>query len=150
MSIRIMTQVWDKSMHKGSELLLMLAIADNANDEGIAWPRIATIARKIRMSTRQTKRLIKSVESSGELEVVRARGRKYSSTYRIVLPDEKKVTTCHPSDKKGDRSGQEKVTELWHPEPNTMNHISLSLSDNDLKRLGLTPGSIAWKAVKED
>ena len=50
MSMRMMTQVWERSQHKGSELLLMLAIADNANDQGVAYPSKKTLAKKTRLS----------------------------------------------------------------------------------------------------
>jgi hypothetical protein len=47
MSIHIMTQVWERSQHKGRALLLILAIADNANDQGLAYPSAKTLAKKI-------------------------------------------------------------------------------------------------------
>jgi hypothetical protein len=34
MSIRVMTKVWDHSTQKGSTLLLLLALADHAADDG--------------------------------------------------------------------------------------------------------------------
>jgi hypothetical protein len=57
MSISIMTLVWSESQHKGSELLLLLAIADNANDQGIAYPSLRTLAKKTRMSRRNVIRV---------------------------------------------------------------------------------------------
>jgi hypothetical protein len=42
MSIRCITDVLDKSQHKGSARLLMVVIADFANDDGEAFPSIAT------------------------------------------------------------------------------------------------------------
>lgn len=58
MSISIMTRVWAESQHKGSELLLLLAIADNANNQGVAYPSRRTLAKKTRMSDRHVKRLV--------------------------------------------------------------------------------------------
>jgi hypothetical protein len=40
MSIKVMSLVWEKSQAKGKELLLMLAIADFADDWGEAFPGI--------------------------------------------------------------------------------------------------------------
>jgi hypothetical protein len=55
-----MTRVWEHSRHKGSALLLLLAIADHAHDDGSgAWPSVAHLARKVRMSERQVQRLIR-------------------------------------------------------------------------------------------
>ncbi len=58
MSVRIMSDVWDKFPGNGSELLAMLALADWANDDGFCWPSIAAIARKLRLSERQAQRVI--------------------------------------------------------------------------------------------
>lgn len=73
MSIQIMTLVWKYSKLKGSALLLLLAIADNANTETkLAWPSMEYLAKKTRLSRRQVIRLISIIEQSGELEVLRS------------------------------------------------------------------------------
>ena len=64
MSIKIMNAVWHLSKQKGTPLLLMIAISDNANDNGEAWPGIEYLARKIRMSERQTQRLVRDLEKT--------------------------------------------------------------------------------------
>lgn len=69
MSIKVITHVWEQSKQKGSALLMMLAIADNANDEGEAWPSLKTLAHKTRMSKRNAQMVIKKLEESGELAV---------------------------------------------------------------------------------
>ena len=161
MSIRMMTLVWDQSQHKGSELLLLLAIADNANDQGVAYPSVRTLAKKTRLSTRQVKRLIKVVELSGELRVSYETGPRGCNEYSILLggdkmtPDE--ITRCHPGSKGGDIAVS--------PEPNTKPkreekpfslevengpsapEDQVSLTPIELKRLGLTPGSVVWRAL---
>lgn len=71
MSIKVMTWVWEESTAKGSELLLLLALADNAADDGYCWPKIETLARKIRMSERAVMRITKTLESSGDVVVIR-------------------------------------------------------------------------------
>lgn len=70
MSIEIMSKVWSNSNHKGSSLLLLLAIADNANNKGEAYPGIDYLARKVRMSRRQTQRLVQELDQSNELAVI--------------------------------------------------------------------------------
>jgi hypothetical protein len=69
MSIRQMTAVWEKSKQKGSALLLLLAIADFANDDGVAWPAVGTLADKIRMDVRYTHRLLNQLVEDGELTI---------------------------------------------------------------------------------
>jgi len=79
MSVAIMARVWAESQRKGNELLLLLAIADNANDDGYCWPGIEYLADKTRVNRRSVIRLMKGLETSGELFVSHNRrtGNKY-------------------------------------------------------------------------
>lgn len=86
MSVRATTAVWFESEAKGAAKLVLLAIADCANDEGIAWPSMATVARKCGLtSERGVREHVKRLEESGELEVIERPGR--SSVYRIRVGD---------------------------------------------------------------
>lgn len=68
MSIKVMSYVWEHSKHKGSELLTLLAIADCAHDDGTnAFPSIATLAKKTRMTARNTQMVIRKLTDSTEL-----------------------------------------------------------------------------------
>lgn len=59
MSILVMNEVWQKSKHSGSELLLLLALADHASDNGgDIYPSQKTMAAKTRMSDRQIRRIL--------------------------------------------------------------------------------------------
>ncbi len=80
-----MSRVWDESTHTGSALLMLLAIADHANDEGICWPSVDTLAAKARVQTRQAQNLIAQLEQSGELVVERGKGRKNTSIYVVKI-----------------------------------------------------------------
>ncbi len=86
MSIFVMTYVWKYSRQKGASLLLMLAIADFAHDDGYgARPSIETLAEKIRGSVRHTSRLINQCEQAGELSVHRRSGRHRTHLYQIIM-----------------------------------------------------------------
>ncbi len=67
MSIRLMSDVWQMNM-PSAEKLVFLALADAANDEGLCWPSIATVARKSGLSERSVQRAIRKFEGSGWLE----------------------------------------------------------------------------------
>jgi hypothetical protein len=85
-SIKVSTYVWEYSEHKGTALLLMLAIADHAHDDGGgAYPSIATLARKARTSERNVKLLLPKLEGSGELEVRRSKGPRGTNLYRVKI-----------------------------------------------------------------
>ena len=85
MSIKTMSRVWEHSQQSGTKLLLLLAIADHANDEGVAWPGMTSLSRKIRASLTYTKELIKELLTSGDLELVKSGGGHNSNTYRVVV-----------------------------------------------------------------
>lgn len=70
MAIRHMSAVWERSTHKGSELLFMLAVADMANAVGLAWPGYVHLAHKTRMARRSVMRLASTCSQSGELWVL--------------------------------------------------------------------------------
>jgi uncharacterized phage protein (TIGR02220 family) len=83
MSISVMTTVWEASKLGGTELLLLLGIADFANQDGVAYPSVATLAKKIRMSERNTHYLLKKLVDSGELEVKRNAGPRGCNLFRV-------------------------------------------------------------------
>lgn len=75
MSIKCQTRVWESSRAKGSALLLLLAIAEHAHDDGSgAWPSQDRLAKRTRMSVRQVRRLMEVLEQSGELAITRRPG----------------------------------------------------------------------------
>ena len=67
MSVKVMARVWAHSQQKGGELLVMLALADFANDDSECWPSIPTLAQKSRLSERQTRRVLNVLVTAGEL-----------------------------------------------------------------------------------
>ncbi len=85
MSIRVMTAVWADSNAKGSALLLELAIADWADDNGRAFPSIASMASKVRLSERATRYLIRGLIRDGEL-VVLEEAKQHSTPRYTVRP----------------------------------------------------------------
>lgn len=85
MSVHASAYVWEHSQQKGTELLLMLAIADIAHKNGVAFPSVATLARFIRMSDRNTTRVLKKLERSGELEIRRNAGPHGTHLFRIRM-----------------------------------------------------------------
>jgi hypothetical protein len=85
MSVRCITQVWDKSAHSGTDLLMLLALADYSDDEGNSYPAVASLARKCRMKTRNANYVIKALQVSGELRVLQNEGPRGTNRYRIML-----------------------------------------------------------------
>lgn len=66
MSIRLMSVVWELDL-PDSEKLALLALADSANDDGLCWPSMATLARKCSKSDRTVQKAIQSLIEKGHL-----------------------------------------------------------------------------------
>lgn len=84
MSVRTSTLVWEQSRHRGSRLLALLALADACNREGIAWPRVGTIAEMIKIKPRQTQYILRDIESTGELYTHLQTGRTCPNFYLVA------------------------------------------------------------------
>ncbi|WP_188233295.1 helix-turn-helix domain-containing protein [Vibrio sp. Y2-5] len=63
-----MSFVWDNMELKGNNKLVMLCLADFANDEGYCYPSIETIARKSGIAESTTKGVIKRLVEGGFLQ----------------------------------------------------------------------------------
>jgi hypothetical protein len=93
MSIHLLDHVWATSRHKGSQLLLLLALADYAADDGLAFPSIATLAHKTRLKERNVHYLVKSLSTPDDLEapepelrVAQKAGPQRCNLYALALP----------------------------------------------------------------
>lgn len=85
MSVRTMARVWEASRHGGTELLMLLAIADFSDDDGNAYPAVPTLAKKCRTTPRHANRLLGALREGGELEIRVNEGPKGTNRYRIMF-----------------------------------------------------------------
>lgn len=71
MSLRAMTQVWDRFPRGGSHMLVALALADWCDDDGRSlYPSIKKVAAKCRLSAVQARRIVHDLIEDGYLEVI--------------------------------------------------------------------------------
>jgi hypothetical protein len=84
MSVEATRTVWAHSRQHGEALVVLLAIADFTNADGIAWPAASTLAAKSRVCTQSLWRIIKRLEADGEIETERGGGRTLTNRYRIT------------------------------------------------------------------
>jgi Helix-turn-helix domain len=82
-----MAAVWaDSSIKSRSQLLVLLAIADNANlTDGTAWPSIDFLAKKARCSQRSAQDAISALISQNKLEVNFGSGPKGTNIYKVIV-----------------------------------------------------------------
>lgn len=114
MAIRWTEEVWGLGRHGGGKLLVLLALADFANNDGEAWPSIDSLAEKVRLSPRHVQRLLRELEEDGEIEAVggHAAGRSNTTTYRFLLPkgDAGVTVSAASAEREKVTSATEKVT----------------------------------------
>jgi hypothetical protein len=64
---------------------MLMVLADYADDQGSAYPSVATLARKCRMQPRNANYILKALQDSGELVVLKNQGPRGTNRYRIML-----------------------------------------------------------------
>lgn len=119
MSVKVTNAVWVHSQARKTDLLVLLALADNADeDRWIAWPSVATIARKARVGERTAQRALRRLEEQGEVSVVKPGGRtsegNRATVYRIELEGRQSgtpgVSAASAGGDSGSRNGVAPVT----------------------------------------
>lgn len=85
MSIYITTRAWDHSKATGASLLMILALSDRSDEDGVSWPGIDYLARKARVTPRQVQRMLQQLEACGEIYIERRAGRKHTNRYFVAI-----------------------------------------------------------------
>jgi hypothetical protein len=80
-----MTRVWEYSKTTGTELLVILALADRADDDGYCFPGVAYIAHKARVTDRRVQQILRKLEEMGEINTDMRCGRHNANLYRVVV-----------------------------------------------------------------
>ena len=83
MSVRCIGRVFEESGRVGTELLMLLALADHANDDGTCYPSVDGLAEKCRVSARHANRLLAALRDSGEISITINAGPKGKNLYRL-------------------------------------------------------------------
>ena len=82
MSVKAMTWVWTLKGIPAPTRLVLLALADWADDEGVAFPAVATVADKCELSIRTVQRHLRAAEQYGLLTTTQ---RSSSSLYKLPV-----------------------------------------------------------------
>lgn len=89
-----MTAVWDHARVGGGALIVLLAMADWANDDGTGvYPKQATLATKARLSDRQVRNVLAELEEAGYICQDGKRG--HTVNWRVES-DPEKIATRNP------------------------------------------------------
>ncbi len=85
MSLKLLTVVWEKAPYKDGALLLLLALADWSDDDGLAWPSVEGLAFKARMGERHARRILRTFEADGFVTVEQRGTQHRPNSYRISV-----------------------------------------------------------------
>lgn len=85
MSVKVMSQVWEYGPKSQGELLVLLALADFADDAGVCWPAMKSIAEKARVTERGAQKIARRLEENGYLKIATGGGRHGCNKYTITL-----------------------------------------------------------------
>lgn len=90
MSVRVMADVWAGGPSQAPDLLMLLAIADHADDYGVAWPSINRLAEKCRVTPKTASATVQRLKRAGWVTVVTGGGtvdgvHGRTSRYQITL-----------------------------------------------------------------
>lgn len=92
MSFQLVKAVINSQAVANTSKLVLIVVADFVNDRGDgAWPAIETIAKKVGISERHTKRVIRQLEADGLIHVIPRAGRRGTNLYFINLPTSQKT-----------------------------------------------------------
>lgn len=105
MSVRVISWVWERSRAEGTDRLVLLAIADSANDDGgNAWPSVATLAGKAKVSERTVQRSIRALVLLGEVSVDQNAGWHGTNVYTVRTDPRLDDTPDSPSPRQSARA----------------------------------------------
>lgn len=130
MSVKVSAWVWEHSKTGGGDRLLLLAIADCADDDGDnAWPSVATLAHKTQTADRTVQRGIERLEAAGCLQVTRGAGRGGTHRYRVLMtPEAAKPQPTEPFDDGGQPVGNP-AESVDNPSEGGVNLTPVNLSE---------------------
>lgn len=106
LSVKVMAWVFEFSESEGNDRLVLLALADRADETGFCWPGVTEIARKARVSDRTAQRSLATLQALGELVIEhRTGGRNITNRYRIICEKGCQSVTLS-EEQKGDTIGK--------------------------------------------
>ena len=80
-----MSQVWERPDLDPYERLILLALADHADDDGVCYPSISRLVDRTGMAERGVQKVLKRLAEKGHLSVETNAGRNGTNRYSIAL-----------------------------------------------------------------
>lgn len=105
MGLRYYKAVWASSNAKGTAKLVMLALAECANENtGQCNPSHETLAGMVGVTTRQIRKILDDLATAGEIEIITGRGRNHTNQYNILLENRNSSSGYKPENRNSSAS----------------------------------------------
>ena len=130
MSIKLMSAVWQHAPVKGGQLLVLLALADHADDNGLCWPGVPSLAKKSRLTERQVQRILRKLEKQALVITEGESGPFGCNTYLVVSDRGDKMPPVTLVSLGGDAGVAGGVTPM-SPKPSLESSIESSGTEED-------------------
>ncbi len=89
MSISILNRIFEDATTTGSQRLVLLVLADVADDNGYCWPGVDWIAKRANITSRQARTILRALESAGHLITSPTNGGRGRTNQYIIATGEK-------------------------------------------------------------
>lgn len=119
-----MTRVWSDSPYNGTRLILHLALADMAHDDGRFFASQAHLAKKARCTTHYVREVINELIAGGYILIVtKGNSRGKATVYQLLMPSEL-PNSVRESDSELPNSDRDNSQTLTVQLPNSTSHHS--------------------------
>lgn len=128
MSAKYTFAVYETIIGSATQKLILLKLADNANDDGVCWPGMEYLSKHCELSKSAILRNLKALEEKGFIQVKRRKSpdnkTNYSNVYKLTLPS---VSQLPPSSSQPLPPSSSELPESNNNKPNkeTIDHSLL-------------------------
>ena len=145
MSIRWMSRVWSDSPYNGTRLILHLALADMAHDDGRFFASQTHLAKKSRCTTQYIREVINEMIAHGYIKIIsKGNSRGNATVYQLLFPPDKLPNSDWESESQLPNSDRDNSQTLTPQLPNSTSHHSsytpvLSTTKTDELAIAIRP-----------
>lgn len=115
MSIKIMNWVWGQEISSSAKKLVLLALADRANDDGDCWPGIASLIEKCSIPRRTLLRALAGLQTDGLISVHHRAGEgagRMTNVYHLHFDQERGQAKCQSDTRQSAKMTPGKVPKM--------------------------------------
>ena len=88
MSLRAITWAWSLDIRNPTQKLVLMALCDHVDEQGVCWPSVNLIAERAGCTRRTAQRHLRDLEHAGIIESIphhRNDGSQTSNRYRVIM-----------------------------------------------------------------